>query len=162
MAALVDRICRYVATLGPIGFLPGAPGTYGTLCALPLFFFYRQALISHPWLLEEVGTLVLVLASYWVITRALRTWVAVHDPQQIVLDEVMGLFVTFLHFPFYSLQQLPLIALGVLYFRFFDIYKPISIERLERIPGALGVMADDIAAGLLAHVCLSLTVQFLF
>ena len=154
---IIERICRHVATLGPIGYLP-MPGTCGSLCAVPLFYFVRQVACSTWWFNERWFVLLFAAAAWWIINRALRTYEwHEHDPQEIVLDEVAGFCVVMVGQPW----SLVTVALGFLYFRFFDIVKPLGLGSLERLPGALGVLGDDLAAGLLAHLALSWTLGLL-
>jgi len=133
-------ICKNIATLGTLGYMP-ASGTVATLVTLPLIIAIK--------LLHLAPTTELALAAVvsgmalLIIAGAKRLLPFVADPRQIVLDEVVGCFWTFCVLPL-TLKRL---ILGFLFFRFFDIVKPLGIRWCERLPGSLGIIADDIVAG---------------
>ena len=97
----------------------------------------------------------MTILSFFVIQRAL-TFFKIVDPSQIILDEVVGCFLTFVGLAF-SWQSL---LAGFLLFRLFDIFKPFGIKRLEQLPGAWGVLLDDCAAGLLANIILRIFLPY--
>lgn len=130
---------KLVATAGGAGFSPVAPGTCGTLVAVPI-----------AWLLTRAGTWAFVL-GFLVIT-AVGTWASevfcratgVDDDQRIVIDEVAGYLLTIAFVP----RGWVNILVGVIVFRLFDIWKPWPIRLVdEKVHGGVGVMADDLAAG---------------
>lgn len=143
---IIKWICKQIATLGPIGYLP-ASGTFGTLFAVPLLIGLRY-LETYVRFLDE-GMIVgfLILLSVWIVNKAL-IYFDEHDPSEIVLDEVMGFFVVMLFMPL----RLTVLVMGFVCFRFFDILKPFGIERFERIGGAWGVVLDDITAAVFARM----------
>lgn len=149
----VNRLCRFVATLGPIGYLP-MPGTCGTLCAVPLLYVLQRGVCTYWWCNERFMTLLFVVIAWWFVDRALRTfgWEE-HDPQVIVLDEMVGFCVAVVGLPWNPF----VLALAFIYFRFFDIVKPLGLHLLDQLPGATGILIDDVAAGLLAHMFTSWT-----
>ncbi|MDP3788112.1 MAG: phosphatidylglycerophosphatase A [Candidatus Chromulinivorax sp.] len=153
----MSKILKRIATLGPIGYLP-APGTMGTIAALPLAY----GISCMPVLWQLVIIMILFGISYFVIGGALkcfqesdlsgRSRKAKTDPSQIILDEVIGTLVTFC-----GISYSPFIGLlGFVLFRLLDIFKPFGIHHLEKIPGSFGILIDDVAAGLLAHLILRL------
>ena len=139
---------RVIATLGPIGFVV-APGTVATLATVP-FVVARHVYfpLSAEQELWALGALCFV--AWWIINRALITFPCDPDPSAVVLDEVVGCFVSFFAVPI-TWQT---ILIGVMLFRFFDITKPYMIKWCEQLIGALGVLADDIAAGIATMVVL--------
>jgi phosphatidylglycerophosphatase A len=139
----LGRICAFLATLGPIGYLP-APGTCGSIAAIFLLWGVRGC-EAHYGLSNLVITLLVMGLSFWIIEGALTVFYG-KDPQQIVLDEVVGFFLAMYIFPFKPLY----IVLTFILFRLFDIEKPFGIRALEDLPGAWGIIADDVAAGLMA------------
>lgn len=142
----MSKSLKWIATLGSIGYLP-APGTMGTIAALPLA--YGISCMQVQW--QLVATMILCGVSYFVIDGALK-YFTTSDPSHIILDEVIGTLVTFC-----DLSYSPFVwVLGFILFRLFDIFKPFGIARLEKIPGSFGILIDDIAAGVLAHVILRL------
>ncbi|HBL98535.1 TPA: phosphatidylglycerophosphatase A [Candidatus Dependentiae bacterium] len=151
MNPLLTRVSAFIATLGPVGKLP-MPGTCGTLCAIPILYEIRQLAGILPGFSEQIIILALSLLSFWIIGNALYILQG-KDPQEIILDEVIGFAIAMFGMPFNPL----VIVIAFCYFRIFDILKPLGIDSLESMPGAMGIMADDIAAGALAHLATSLT-----
>lgn len=154
----IARICKFIATLGPIGYLPFAPGTWGTLCAIFLLKWYRVGLMQLGVFTEALTTPLLVVLAYYIIKHALPACDPLEDdPQEIVLDEVAGFFVAM-----FSLSFAPIpLLLGFGFFRLFDIVKPFGIDALQTLPGALGILADDIAAGALAYLATTMVLYAL-
>lgn len=137
---------EFFATAGFVGLSPVAPGTLGTLVAIPLAFALAQG-GSNFYLL---ATLVLIVFSIW-ISELHERMLGTHDSKQIVIDEVVGYLVTFAWLP---MNWMSLAAAFVL-FRIFDILKPWPISVLDaRVKGGLGVVVDDLAAGLVANLIL--------
>jgi phosphatidylglycerophosphatase A len=134
----------------------------GTLCAVPLLVGLRKLESCTPLLDEGVILAVLICGAAWIINKALLRFelsgLYEADPSEIILDEVVGFFVVALFMP---LRQTILIV-GFIYFRFFDILKPFGIDRLQTIPGAWGILLDDIAAALCARICMEFTFLLLF
>jgi phosphatidylglycerophosphatase A len=93
---------------------------------------------------------VFVFALGWWAAGRLARHLGLEDPSVVVIDEVLGMFVTLLGLPFD-----PVVAfVGFLLFRVFDIVKPYPAAALEHLPGGLGIMADDVAAGVYANLLL--------
>ncbi len=139
-------IWLHLATLGPIGYLK-MPGTLATLVTLLPVYYAKQYVTTsgYVWL---VG-LVLVLSAF-IISRALAIVQRYDDPQYIVLDEFLGCFITFC---FVALSWKTML-LGFLLFRLFDITKIPPVRYAEVLQGSIGVMGDDIIAGLMANAAL--------
>lgn len=139
-----------------VGFGSGlpsiAPGTFGTLAAVPLYY-----LLSFLSLESYVALLVISsLLGFWVCHVTSRD-MGVHDHKAIVWDEFVGYWITMVTVPF-SWQWA---AVGFLLFRFFDILKPWPISWLDKkIHGGFGIMIDDIVAGLFAAVILQALIYF--
>ena len=142
-----DRLRLAIATSGGVGYMPRLPGTAGTLVGAALAVLTEREL-SWQWGLLAAT----VVFGLWAIPAAQRH-LGRNDPREVVVDEVAGILVTFVGV---ALTPASLIT-GFIAFRLLDIVKPPPIRQLERLPGAWGVMADDLAAGLLAH----LAVRFL-
>jgi phosphatidylglycerophosphatase A len=127
-----------VATSLGAGFLPLAPGTWGTLVAVPIAW----ALGRVPWALP-VGAAVVTLVGVWAADRYVRA-TGEEDNQEIVVDEVAGYLVTMLLVP----RTLFNLAVGFVLFRVFDVWKPPPARTIDRrVKGGIGVMADDLVAG---------------
>lgn len=135
-----------LATGGYIGFIPFAPGTFGSLLGIPLFYF-----MSSLSLVPAFSFMIaFILFSIWVAGKAEKSLKA-KDPGCIVIDEIVGMGMTFLSIPFN-----PYLAIcGFLVFRFFDILKPFPVNYLEkRFTGGTGVVLDDVAAGIMSNIVL--------
>lgn len=128
-----------------VGLVPGAPGTAATLIAIPMALG-----LGKLGILQGLCFLLLFISiAYWACTRAWRL-AREDDPSWIVIDEVIGLHLTLFGAALSSLDLL----LGFIFFRIFDIWKPYPIRRTERLPGASGILADDILAGVYANLCI--------
>lgn len=138
----------FFATGGLIGFSPVAPGTFGSLAALPLCLLI--SLLSGTSAL--IFVLALVLLSTW-IAHAAEKIEAQKDPKQVVIDEICGMTVALFALPFTPVYVIGGFAL----FRVFDILKPFPIRWADKkVPGGLGIILDDIIAGVFANVLLRL------
>ena len=147
-----DRVLLAYARVWPAGLSPVAPGTCGSLVAIPLAPF-----IFMP--LPIWGRLLLLLAllvSGTIASGRAETLLQQKDPSEVVIDEVLGQWITCL--PFASLGFWEYAAAFGL-FRFFDITKPWPIRRLENLGNGFGVMVDDAMAGVYAMLCLALVHQ---
>ncbi|MGB0899155.1 MAG: phosphatidylglycerophosphatase A [Psychrobium sp.] len=134
------------------GLAPKAPGTFGTLAALPLYFLMMH--LSLPVFIAL--TLVITIVGFWICDIAAKD-MQVHDHGAIVWDEVAGMLITMIAAP---VGLLPLIV-GFVLFRFFDIIKPWPIKLLDRhVKGGFGIMIDDVLAGVFAAICLQVIHYF--
>ncbi len=131
------------------GFSPVAPGTAGSFVGLGLFLLVSDFEI----LFYLLFTAAVTLAGIPISSHA-EKFFGEKDSQKIVLDEIAGILITFIAVP---AEPLFVIA-GFLLFRFFDIWKP--FKRLEKLQGGLGVMMDDVAAGIYACVVLHGVILF--
>ena len=143
----MDTLLKYVATLGIIGYVPFAPGTFGTLCAFVLFIIVKPSLFFHLALLALFIPLGIISSHH--AERALK----VNDSQHIVIDEFCGYLLSVLFMPFSFVSALAAFFL----FRVFDILKPFPIRKIEySFSGGIGIMADDMAAALYTNVILQI------
>lgn len=136
-----------LAAWGPCGLAPVAPGTVGTLGAVPLAWAVA-GLDPLPYAAFLAAFLAL---SVHAAGHAGRHWRVV-DASQIVIDEVMGYLVTMAFVPF----SWPAAAAGFVLFRAADVLKPWPASALDRVKSGLGVVLDDVAAGVWAGVALRL------
>lgn len=136
------RAATLLATWFGVGFLPKAPGTFGTIAAVPLAFALWVP--GLPWLMP-LAAIVLTLVGVACSGPVARA-AGVHDPQHVVIDEVAGYLLACSFGPAGWRTAL----LAFVLFRVFDIWKPGPVQRLESLPGGWGVMADDLGAGLIA------------
>ena len=133
-----------LATALGAGYAPVAPGTWGSAVGLLLWF----ALPSTPWI-QALVIVAVVAAGVWSGGVAERHF-GRSDPGQVVIDEVAGMLVTLFLNP---VGWRGAIA-GFLLFRAADVLKPFPARRLERLHGGLGIMADDVMAGIYANLAL--------
>ena len=135
------------------GFTPVAPGTAGTLVAIPLYLL----LAGLPLPYYAALTAVLFVVGIPLCTSVSRD-LGVHDHGGIVWDEIVGYLVTMIAAPPGGLA----IVLGFLFFRLFDILKPWPIRAIDRaVGGGLGIMVDDLVAGVFAAVALQLVLPLI-
>jgi phosphatidylglycerophosphatase A len=137
----------YVAAWGPCGFAPVAPGTFGTLGAIPLY--WALARLDAPVYL--LTTLAFSAIAAYAAQRAAPYW-GVADASPIVIDEVAGYLVTMALVPF----SWPAAILGFFLFRIFDVLKPWPASAFDRMKNGFGVAMDDVAAGVFAWLALQL------
>ncbi len=144
---ILPCLLRAVATLGPVGRLPVAPGTAGSLVALLAWLALAP---PAGWVLWAVlaGIALLGVAAAGEAARVEGT----ADPQQVVIDEVVGMALALALAP----GGLAAGIAAFVAFRAFDIAKPFPAGRLERLPGGWGIVADDVAAGLYAAAAVRL------
>jgi phosphatidylglycerophosphatase A len=131
-------LATVLATWFGCGFVPLAPGTAGTLGAIPLYLVLRS---SGPAAVLFVAT-ALAVVGIWAADHMIAK-TGLKDPQIVVIDEVVGVLVTLAA----SGPTWTSVVLGVVLFRIFDQWKPWPARALEALPGGLGVMMDDVAAG---------------
>ncbi len=139
-----------LATGFGLGYAPIAPGTFGSLLALPLHALALAA-SGGSWTGPVAGALLAAALGAWATRRALCRFDR-DDPGEIVADEVAGQWIALLFLP----ADWRWWAAAFVAFRLLDVWKPGPVRRLEKLPGASGIMADDLVAGLLANVALQI------
>lgn len=129
-----------------LGLAPKMPGTFGTLMGLPLYWLMS----GFSWPCYLLGCLAVFFIGWWASQQAEKD-LGRHDAPEVVIDEVAGYLVTMFLAP-----PLPWAMLwGFVFFRFFDIVKPWPVSWAdEKVPGGLGVMLDDILAGVYAWMAM--------
>ncbi len=143
----------FIATGFYSGYLPKAPGTWGSLVGLLLFF------LLHTLSLQIY--LAVVAAIFVIGTFAAGEAEKImdrKDPGLVVIDEIVGILITMIAIPATPLAM----ALGFILFRIFDIFKPFPIRLIDqRFHGGLGIMLDDIVAGIFSLIILQLIIRFI-
>jgi phosphatidylglycerophosphatase A len=145
-------IARLIATFFYVGYFPYAPGTLGTLAAVPLYYMVSFL----PYYLYIPFTALFIILSVWASGIAEGLF-GEKDPGYIVADEVSGFLVTMILVPL----TLTNVAIGFFLFRFFDIVKPPPSRQSERLEGGLGVVMDDVVAGVYANILLQIIARVL-
>ncbi len=165
----LDYFSLAITTCG-VGYLPLAPGTWGSAIGVLIYLFVRSNEsdfidgflnggfsneITTAWIyaFNSVVFLLFCFLGIWASSRAVTIFEN-KDPQKVVVDEVIGQLTVFLFVPFDISWKL--VFAGFLLFRLFDIWKPYPINSLENLPSGLGVCADDILAGIYGGICLAL------
>jgi phosphatidylglycerophosphatase A len=147
------RFFMCIATGFYVGYLPWAPGTWGSLLALPLHFF-----LSRLQPVQYVAFLAALLVLAVAAAGAAEKIVDRKDPGIVVIDEVAGMLVTMIGAP----RTVPAYVAAFVLFRFFDILKPFPVNWVDRhLNGGVGIVADDLVAGLYALLCLQLLLRLL-
>lgn len=140
-----------IASMFRIGFIPGAPGTYASIATTLVFFFIHHR--SHHILPALHLSAICLISIVGVITADdVRRSSGIEDPSFVVIDEVAGQLLAFLFLP---VSAFNLIA-GTVAFRLFDIWKPFPIRKLESLGNGVGIMADDLLAGVYANLVLQI------
>ena len=148
----MSNFIKLISTFFYSGYVPKVPGTFGTFVGA--IFYYFIILLFDPSSMQLVFiTLSIIFISVIFSHYSIKIFNS-NDPPRVVIDEVAGFFVTVLFVPFSILNLVNAFIL----FRLFDIWKPISIKKLEKLPGGLGVTLDDVAAGVLANLCLRIII----
>jgi phosphatidylglycerophosphatase A len=151
-----ERLSVILGSAFYIGFIPGAPGTYASIATTLAYYgvFRLSGRILAELHLSVLGFVIVlgVLASTQVsLCRKEK------DPSVVVIDEVAGQLLTFLFLPVHQWN----LILGTLYFRVFDVWKPFPARQLESLKGGVGIMADDLMAGVYANLLLHVTARLL-
>lgn len=150
----MQRVAVWCATVLGIGRLRPAPGTWASIAAgvaaWPAIVLLPDTLITSVLLAGVVLATVVGLVAAPAAIHHFRSG----DPGPVVIDEIAGTWLAIALVPATTLAAAPLTAVvvGVLLFRVFDIAKPWPVGWFERLPGAVGIMADDLAAGALAGI----------
>ena len=140
----MDKFCKLVSSVFYIGYLPVAPGSLGSFAALFLYFFVK----GNP-LLMGAAIVICLFLGFLTAGRAEELFGG-KDASEIIIDEFTGMLVALYLLP----VTMGYIVSAFLLFRFFDILKPKPINRLEKLEGSLGVMSDDLLAGIYANLIL--------
>ena len=146
---------KLIASFFYVGYLRPGPGTWGSLAALPAAWLLHA--LGGVWLLIIAG--VVLFAAGHAATKKLIAGAADHDPSWIVVDEVVGMWIALLPVSYGAtamgidvLRLWPGILSAFVFFRLFDISKPWLVGRADRSGGAMGVMLDDVIAGVFAAI----------
>ena len=166
----MNNVARFVASGFGSGFAPTAPGTVGSAVAAVVWLALQRLELLDSYVagvLLILACAVVGTAATAVVLRAPGNTTRAHDPQFVVIDEWLGMFITLFPCTIYG-GGIREVIIGFLLFRLFDIKKPGLIRSAEALPGAWGVMTDDAVAGVAAAlllwvwICLVFFRQFLF
>ena len=147
-----NKLAKIISTIFYIGYSKYLPGTIGSLLAIPIGI-----------LILKISGVVALLIFIFILTLialfSIEIYIKEHqssDPKEIIIDEFIGQLIVLIFTSFSSLA----IFIGFLLFRFFDIAKLYPVNKVEKIRGPIGVLADDIVAGLMTCIIILLIKQF--
>lgn len=144
--ALLKRPVCFLGLGFGSGLAPKAPGTFGTLAAIPIYWLMKDL----PLAIYLALTIIAFIVGIWICQQS-ANWLQKDDPSAVVWDEIVGYLVTMIAAP----AGWQWIVIGFVLFRLFDILKPWPISYLDKnLHGGLGIMLDDVIAGLFAALCL--------
>lgn len=146
MNELQVKLAKFFASFF-VGYSPVAPGTLGTLIGIPLY------LVLFP---QGIKIYIIFTTLFIILGIRISSLAEIifneHDSPKIIIDEVAGFLVTMLSIPL----NIKFILIGFILFRIFDIWKPFPISNLQKFPGGIGIMADDILAGIFSNLILQI------
>jgi phosphatidylglycerophosphatase A len=147
----MDRLFMAIATGFGLGYLPKAPGTWGTLLALPIHYLIVQLPLRG-----YISAIAIIIVIAILSAGAAEKIMDKPDPGSVVIDEVAGMLIAMIAIPAHPVAWL--LAFGL--FRLFDILKPFPVNFFDqRFHGGLGIVLDDLMAGLYALASLQLLWQ---
>lgn len=141
----IDYLALAIATCG-VGYLPLIPGTFGSLVGVGIFLLLSRTTVGLV-----VSIVAVIVAGIWAGSRT-EALAGRKDPGKIVVDEVAGQLIATLPLVFFTQWSIAAVMVSFVLFRFFDIVKPYPANRLQDLEGGLGVMCDDLVAGVYAAV----------
>jgi len=148
----VDYLALAIATCG-VGYLPLMPGTFGSLVGVGIFLLLSRTAVGLV-----VAILAFTFAGIWAASRT-EELAGRKDPGKVVVDEVAGQMIATLPLAFFTTWSMTAVMVSFILFRFFDIVKPYPANRFERFKGGLGIMCDDLVAGVYAAVILTILIR---
>lgn len=157
----MNFIWKTFATGFGSGYSPVAPGTAGAIVACAILYiseiFFPELFLSKTTFFFPLLILTLIFLVIGILAANALEKEWGHDASKIVIDEMVGVWIAMLFIP-YSLLNL---FLAFLFFRIFDIWKPLGIRKMEQFKGGWGVMFDDVLAGIYANILLQLILLIL-
>jgi len=146
MDKIRKKITEIIASCFYIGYIPGAPGTYGSLFAL--------LIISQFNIITQNIALIFFIILGLIFSTLMEKHTGKKDDQRIIIDEFVGMLITF----YFVEPRLSYLVVGFILFRLYDIYKPYPIKKIQKLPSGWGIMLDDILAGVYARIVLQVII----
>lgn len=140
-----------ISTFFYVGYLPFIPGTFGSCAGLWVFFLVKNNVFVY------ISVIVVSAVLGFVFSGQAEKLFNKRDPRYVVIDEVVGILLTFLFLPYYDMK---LYVIGFFLFRLLDTLKPYPAGWLQRLDGSKGIMGDDIVAGLYTNCILQVVARF--
>ena len=149
----LDYAALAIATFG-VGFLPLIPGTFGSMVGAGIF------LLLPSWQVQLAFIAVITVLGVWAASQVERI-LGVKDPGKVVVDEVAGQMISLLPLAFFAPDGPWLVWVIVSFnlFRLFDIFKPYPARRFEALHGGIGIMADDVVAGIYGAIVTAIAMK---
>jgi phosphatidylglycerophosphatase A len=145
----MKNFSKYFATLFGIGFISLAPGTFGSLCAILIWYVFID-LFS---IFYFIALFLFVLSVSFYLTDIYLDNYKKKDPSEVIVDEFLGQSIPLLFIVNFNIYE---VLIAFVTFRFFDIYKIYPINKMEDLKGSYGVILDDIVAGIYSLIILML------
>jgi phosphatidylglycerophosphatase A len=146
-----DHLFKIIATFFYVGYLPFVPGTFGSIAGLALYFF-----IKGNGFLYLAAVLIIGVLGFISCGRAEKIF-AKKDPQYAVIDEVTGMLISLAFLPY----DIKWVVSGFFLFRLLDTLKPFPASKFQKMHGSVGIMGDDIVAGIYANIVLQVVSRLL-
>ena len=146
---ILEIIILALSSFFYIGYLPFIPGTFGSIAGILLFYLIKDSAVIYA-----LFTCICIIIGFLVTGEAERI-LNKKDARCIVIDEVVGILLSFIFIPF----DYKLVIIGFLLFRILDSLKPYPAGRLQNLKGSLGIMSDDIIAGLYTNIILQVVLR---
>lgn len=149
----MNQLHKLIATSLGIGYVGKGGGTVAAVFTCICWYFWHERFVPGLWLTLGVTLFITVIGI--ISSDAVEPFWG-KDDKKVVIDEVAGMCISLLFLP----ASIAYIAAGLVLFRFFDIVKPLYISKAEKLPGGLGVMLDDVLAGICANILLQIIFRF--
>ena len=146
------KLHKLIATVFGIGYVEKGGGTIAAAVCCIIWLLIPAGDFTNSW--QVLLTIAISALGVWSGNVVEAMWGK--DSNKIVIDEVAGMMITLLFIP----VQFKFVLAGLVFFRFFDIAKPLFIKKMELLPEGWGVMADDVLAGVYANILLEIIVFF--
>jgi phosphatidylglycerophosphatase A len=143
-------IIKITSTIFYLGYLPFIPGTFGSLAGVILFYLFKE----NPFIYLVISLFITIL-GFLVAGRAEKIFNK-KDARYIVIDETSGMLLSFMFVPF----DIKIVIIGFVLFRIIDALKPFPAASLQDLKGSMGVMSDDLVAGLYTNIILQIVLSF--
>ena len=147
---MFKSLTRLISTFFYVGYFPLIPGTAGSLAGVLIYFLVKHNIPTY------ILTLGLLLTLGFLVCGRVEGLAQKKDPSIVVIDEVCGMLLALLFLPY----DIKLVILAFFIFRILDTFKPCPVGSLERLKGSLGIMGDDIVAGIYTNIVLQVVVIF--
>ena len=148
--SLTGFIIKIISTFFYCGYLPFIPGTFASMVGIFLYYLIKDSIFIYT-----LFTLIFIILGFLITGKAEKIFNK-KDARCIVIDEIAGMLVALMFIP-YSLK---LVIMGFVLFRILDALKPYPAGRLQELKGSIGIIADDILAGLYTNIILQLVLRF--